>query len=62
MERNLTFDRVFGHYGLCPHLVRLPVNFTKYRAVSRQIMDILHSYSPCVEPLSLDEGFLDLTG
>ncbi|MBU2691369.1 MAG: DNA polymerase IV, partial [Candidatus Eisenbacteria bacterium] len=30
--------------------------------MSRQIMDILHSYSPCVEPLSLDEGFLDLTG
>jgi DNA polymerase-4 len=47
---------------LCPHLIRLPVNMEKYRSVSEQIMEILRSFSPLVEPLSLDEAFLDLTG
>jgi DNA polymerase-4 len=47
---------------LCPHLIRIPVNFSKYRHASRQIMNILRSYSPAIQPLSLDEAFLDLTG
>jgi DNA polymerase-4 len=47
---------------LCPQLVRVPVNFSKYRAVSKQILGILSSFSPTIEPLSLDEAFLDLTG
>ena len=47
---------------LCATLVRVPANFDKYRDVSRQVMEILRSYSPSIEPLSLDEAFLDLTG
>ncbi|MBP6875204.1 MAG: DNA polymerase IV [Candidatus Eisenbacteria bacterium] len=46
----------------CPQLVRLPVDFVKYRGVSHQIMEVMRSFSPLVEPLSLDEAFLDLTG
>jgi len=47
---------------LCSALVRLPANFEKYRDVSRQVMAILGEFSPSIEPLSLDEAFLDLTG
>jgi len=47
---------------LCPDLVLLPADFDKYTAVSRQIMAIFHRYTPVVEPLSLDEAFLDLAG
>jgi DNA polymerase-4 len=46
----------------CPHLVRLPGSFSKYRDVSGQVMEVLRSFSPAIEPLSLDEAFLDLTG
>jgi DNA polymerase-4 len=47
---------------LCAELVLLPVNFAKYREVSGQIMETLRGFSPTIEPLSLDEAFLDLTG
>lgn len=47
---------------LCRTLVRLDVDFVKYREVSRQVMEILETFSPLVEPLSLDEAFLDLSG
>lgn len=47
---------------LCAELVILPVNFAKYREVSGQIMETLGGFSPTIEPLSLDEAFLDLTG
>jgi DNA polymerase-4 len=47
---------------LCAELVILPVNFAKYREVSVQIMETLRGFSPTIEPLSLDEAFLDLTG
>jgi len=46
---------------LCPHLVFLPVRFDLYRADSAKIRQILLSYTPLVEPLSLDEAFLDVT-
>ena len=46
----------------CPALVIVPVNFSKYHHVSGQIMEIFRSFSPKIEPLSLDEAFLDLTG
>jgi DNA polymerase IV len=46
----------------CPQLVLLPVDFTKYRSVSAQIMTIFARFSPVIEPLSLDEAFLDLSG
>ncbi|AXY40747.1 DNA polymerase IV [Halomonas sp. JS92-SW72] len=46
---------------LCPHLTLLPGNFDKYREVSRQIQAIFHELTPLVEPLSLDEAFLDVS-
>lgn len=45
----------------CPQLVFLPVRFDLYRADSARIRAILHEYTPLVEPLSLDEAFLDVT-
>lgn len=47
---------------LCPQLVLLPGDFEKYREVSRQIQAIFHELTPLVEPLSLDEAYLDVTG
>ncbi len=46
----------------CPQLVFLPVRFDLYRAESAKIRQILRSYTPLVEPLSLDEAYLDVTG
>ncbi|HVJ49019.1 DNA polymerase IV [Desulfitobacterium sp.] len=48
-------------YRRCPQAVFLPVNGKKYRQVSRQIRDIFLTYTPLVEPISLDEAFLDVT-
>src|SRR3989475_9781850 len=47
---------------LCPHAAFLPVDMAKYRAVSVQLMGILADFSPLVEPVSVDEAFIDLTG
>jgi DNA polymerase-4 len=47
---------------LCPALVLLPADFDKYTAVSQEIMTIFLRYTPLVEPLSLDEAFLDVAG
>lgn len=49
-------------YRRCPQAVFLPVNGGKYRKVSQQIREIFLTYTPLVEPLSLDEAFLDITG
>lgn len=46
---------------LCPQLLLLPPAMEKYRIASRQIMDIYRSYTELVEPLSLDEAYLDVT-
>lgn len=46
----------------CPHGIFLPPDMGKYAYVSDQIRQIYDSFSPLVEPLSLDECFLDLTG
>ncbi|WP_372626765.1 DNA polymerase IV [Arsukibacterium sp.] len=46
---------------LCPQLHLMAGNMEKYRTVSRQIRAIFHRYSDVVEPLSLDEAFLDVT-
>src|SRR2546425_4857973 len=46
---------------LCPELVIVRPDFARYRAVSQQVMAILRSCTPFVEPLSLDEAYLDVT-
>jgi len=45
----------------CPHLIFVMPRFEVYKLVSRQIMEIFHEYTDLVEPLSLDEAFLDVT-
>ena len=46
---------------LCPHAVFLPPDFNQYRAVSAQIHTIFARYTAIIEPLSLDEAYLDVT-
>jgi DNA polymerase IV len=46
---------------LCPDLVIVRPDFTKYRSVSTQVFEIYRSVTPLVEPLSLDEAYLDVT-
>ena len=45
----------------CPQVVVIEPNFEKYRAVSAQIHQIFQRYTPLIEPLSLDEAYLDVT-
>lgn len=46
---------------LCPHLIFVKHRFDVYREVSQQIREIFHDYTDLVEPLSLDEAYLDVT-
>ena len=46
---------------LCPDAVFVPPDFTRYRAVSKQVREILLRHTDRVEPLSLDEAYLDVT-
>jgi DNA polymerase-4 len=46
---------------LCPELVIVRPDFAKYKEASRKVMDLLRSATPLVEPLSLDEAYLDVT-
>ncbi len=48
-------------YRLCPDLIVLPVNMTKYKEAAKMIHAIFREYTPLVEPLSLDEAYLDVT-
>src|SRR5256886_507143 len=46
---------------LCPRLIVVPPDFSKYSTVSDQVFEVFHSFTPEVEGLSLDEAFLDVT-
>jgi DNA polymerase IV len=46
---------------LCPQLIFVPGRMEVYKSVSRQIHEIFHEYTDIIEPLSLDEAFLDVT-
>ena len=47
---------------LCPDGIFLPVRMKRYKEISEQIFEIFHRFTPLVEPLSIDEAFLDVTG
>jgi DNA polymerase-4 len=47
---------------IAPHAIFLPVDMARYQEVSGHVMEIFHSFTPWVEPISLDEAFLDVTG
>jgi nucleotidyltransferase/DNA polymerase involved in DNA repair len=49
-------------YALCPHGVYVPPDMDKYLEVSRQVMAVLRRVTDLVEPISIDEAFLDVTG
>jgi DNA polymerase-4 len=46
---------------LCPDGIFLPVRMARYKEVSNRVFEIFHRFSPLVEPLSIDEAFLDVT-
>lgn len=48
-------------YRQCPDLILLPVNMDKYRAVAKRIQAIFHEFTNLVEPLALDEAYLDVS-
>src|SRR5271157_4137944 len=47
---------------LCPHAIFVPGRMARYGEVSRAVREVFDAFSPIVEPLSLDEAFLDLSG
>ena len=49
-------------YGKCPEAIFLPVDSKKYSRVSKQIYGIFYEFTPDIEPISIDEAFLDITG
>lgn len=53
---------MFKARALCPQAVVLPPNMEKYRIAGRQVRALMQALTPLVEPLSIDEAFLDLTG
>ena len=46
---------------LCPHLIFVDTHFDRYKEISQQVREIFHEYTDLVEPLSLDEAYLDVT-
>jgi DNA polymerase-4 len=47
---------------LCPKAIVLPVRMVRYKEVSEQVFEVFYLFTPLVEPLSIDEAFLDVTG
>jgi DNA polymerase-4 len=47
---------------LCPHAIIVPTRFERYREMSSRVFDILEAFSPVVQPVSIDEAFLDVSG
>jgi DNA polymerase-4 len=47
---------------LCPHAIVVKGNYARYREVSEQMFEIFESFTPVIQPLSIDEAFLDVTG
>ena len=47
---------------LCPHAIYLKGRFARYQEVSRMFMDILGDYTPFLEPMGIDEAYMDMTG
>ena len=45
----------------CPQLIFCPVRKNYYREISKQIQEIFHSFTPYIEPIALDEAYLDVT-
>ncbi len=48
-------------FNLCPTLIRVNARFERYREISRAVMEIFREITPLVEPLSLDEAYLDVS-
>ena len=46
---------------LCPHAIRVGARFDRYREISQRVLSIFRDLTPLVEPLSLDEAYLDVT-
>ncbi|MGD8771153.1 MAG: DNA polymerase IV [Desulfobacterales bacterium] len=46
----------------CPNGIFLPVRMSRYKEVSKHVFEIFHHFTPLVEPVSIDEAFLDVTG
>ncbi len=49
-------------YALCPHAIFTPPDMAAYKEVSARAFEVFSHYSPYVEPVSIDEAFLDITG
>ena len=47
---------------LCPDAIVVSGRHSDYKAISRQVFDILERFSPAIQPISIDEAFLDVTG
>ena len=53
---------MFQAKKLCPHAIILRGRYARYSELSQMVMDTLRDFSPLVEPASIDEAFIDLTG
>ena len=52
---------IFMAQKLCPHGIYVPARFARYREISNQVFDILRDVTKVIEPVSIDEAYLDIT-